>query len=142
MLGVNPFSALTSKIYGGLSIALILAIGVLMLTNRATVKAKDAMIANQGTTIQALERDVTTARNNSATLSAGIADQNASIDRETKALEALTEQSKVTEAAIRSGNAAGLAAVRVAMASVPQGGDPCKRADALINAVVMKGTVK
>lgn len=135
----NPFSALTSKIFGGVSIVLILVVAYLVISNNAAIKAKNDALTAATQTIQAQARDLTTARNNNAELAKALRDQNASIDALAAQGKATAEASAAQLATIRKTNAAEAAQLKAVLDSVPGDLDSCRRAEAMIAKVAEKG---
>jgi hypothetical protein len=106
----NPFSAFTSKIFGGLSLALLVALGIMALVHKHDLATADKL------------------RNEKATLSAKLAVSNASI----AALE------KTLAAYVSAGKASQVAQAAAIAAQEPRNADLQRQADA-IRAEVAKG---
>lgn len=85
---MNIFSALTSKIFGGLSAALALALAWLYVSTSATIasydKAINAPVKGWSARFSACTADIATARGNAATLAA-------QIDRQNDTVQALSD---------------------------------------------------
>lgn len=129
------FSVLTSKIFGGLSVALAAALLWLYVSTSATIasyeRAINAPVTGWAARLSAAQADLATARGNAATLQAQIDRQNDAVQRLNEGAAArlangAAERSRASE------GVASAAALSAKLAKAQAGADVCASADALI----------
>jgi len=121
------FPTLLAKIMGGAVVVLLIALAV----SRVQIGSLERHNRQLLTRLEVLTRGLTTCRNNTATLQAGIADQNAAVERQRAAsAERVVELQNALTAASRRAQAAQSSAAAI-LARRP-GADQCADALAMI----------
>lgn len=129
------FSVLTSKVFGGLSVVLAVALAVVVVTNRATIAAYDAAINAPVTgwqaRLSACTADLAVARGNTAVLGSSVGKQNEAVQsvQDHAAARYANGAAMRSDAALKAKQAAQLAA-KLAKATATE--NMCASADALI----------
>lgn len=132
---MNIFSALTSKLFGGLSILLAVALAGSIVSHKATVAAYDkainAPVTGWQARLSACTADLATARSNATTLRSQIDRQNEAVQSiQTAAANRYASGAVDRSEAVKQAVAAKAAAATLAKAKA--GADVCASADALI----------
>ena len=132
---MNPFSVLTSKIYGGVALLGMAALAYVWISGHATIasyeKAINAPVTGWQARLNACTADLATARGNAATLGSQIDRQNDAVQRlGDDAAARYANGAAERSSALEASSAAKALAAKLAKAQA--GADKCASADALI----------
>lgn len=135
----NPFSALTSKIFMGSTLALGLALGYVVVTKNAVISHQDKQINDPKTgfvvRIDRLRKNNATLRGNQHTLENGINACNSSVTLAAEAAERASAVGTTALAEVRKSDARTAAAIDRIRAMPVDGATPaaqCEQADAIM----------
>lgn len=130
------FSILTSKIFGGVAAALLVALIFVYVSKTAVISHQDKTLRAQATAISNLKSDLRTARANADKLEFGLEQCNASAH---SAAETATRIAQAGAAAVEQVRAAGVASTSAAvrrLEAMPRDGATaaqlCEQADAIL----------
>lgn len=125
------FSVLTSKIYGGLSIALALCLGVLWLAKNSEIAEWEGKYNVAENARLRLAVDVAQCRTNNGALQLALERQNAATDATARLAKEVAAKGSAALVQAQAGNKAVEAKIK-AIDATSRTGDDCKDADALI----------
>lgn len=132
---MNPFSVLTSKIYGGAALALLAALAYVWVSSNATIasyeRAINKPVSGWQARLSAATAALATVRGNAAVCEASLARQNEAVQR-LSAAAATRLANGAAERAQAASAAASATAVSAKLAQARAGKDTCASADALV----------